>query len=404
VVERFRVFRHVGFFRALSVLERVQHRRLFNKALGTFSRNKANLMHSSRWIVTLLAVALTVAVLAVSQNEAQSPPTRLAEDAPYPMVVRIDKSALSQIVNSEVDETRPVDKVVLGTHAVGRSRTLGTIRAALISDSTEASFDVRFLGKTTSTTVGTQEPAVIYSRTFTDFDCTRRVTFDPRKGFVVVGDVWIDGKTRLVFDGFAATKQFGRQLICRIAARRADQSHEEARLIADRDNKREVQDSFEKEVVRQVRVANEDQNLVRYVNHFLGDKTTLQLYAKSSPDCIHIGIGSEGEKYSPMTTLPPSRAKPAPIEIWVHSSILSEPVSALMKLSTPKTRVSIVEKSQILGSLSTLTSSPHSSVDVAIEDGWLVLGMLDDHAPISAPIEVPAVEPADVSNVNTTAK
>jgi hypothetical protein len=77
-------------------------------------------MHRHRSIVTLLNIAFTLAMLIEAK----------AEETPFPLVMRIDKSVLA-LLNTEVDERRPIDRVVLGTHAVGESRTRGEIRAAL---------------------------------------------------------------------------------------------------------------------------------------------------------------------------------------------------------------------------------------------------------------------------------
>lgn len=309
--------------------------------------------------------------------------TKPAADTPFPMVVRIDESALRRFTNSNVDRRSPVNQIVLETRTVGESRTRGEIRATLMADSTEALFDIRFHGSTTTKTVGTQEPALIYSRTFTDFDCKRRIAFDPRKGFIVVGETAVAGDTRLVYDGFASTRNFGRRIVCRVAARSADQSREQARRIADRDSKREVWKGFEKAVAQQIHQANEGTGLVRYITRFLGDQSTLQVYAKSSVDCIHIGIGPDGEKYEPMTALPPSREKSAPIEIWVHSSIVGEPAVAAMQAASPQSALPPMVKSRILGALS--LPLPDESIDVTIQDGWLVLGFPDKQPAVNVP-------------------
>ncbi len=315
--------------------------------------------------------------------------TKSAEETPFPMVVRIDKSALLRFTNSEIDRRSPVDKVVLETHAVGESRTRGAIRAELIPDSKEATFDIRFQGNTATKTVGTHEPALIYSSTFTNFDCTRRIDFDPRKGFVVVGETEVTGDTRLVYDGFGATRTIGKRMITRVAERRAGQSHEQARQIADRDNKREVFESFEREVAQHVREANEGTDLVRYITRFLGDQSTLQIFAKSSADCIHIGIGPDGEKYEPMTSLPPSREKSAPIELWVHTSILSESAAAAMKAASPAAALPLLMQTKILEALSlsapTTATAPDQSIDVAFHDGWLILGFPDKQPAAKTP-------------------
>jgi hypothetical protein len=296
-------------------------------------------------------------------------------DLPLPLVVRVDKSALQPYTDSERDQDFPVDKWVLGAHAVGDSRTVGQVRGELLPDSQEASFDIVFRGHTVSNTASRNDPAIVYSRTFTNFVLRQRIVFDPREGFMMVGEPTVEGDTKLVYDRFASTRQLGRRIITRIAQRQAEKLREPARRIADRDNKQEVRDHFAAEVSKQVKAANEGLGIVNYVNEFLGKDSKLQLHAKSTPDFIYIGLGTEGEKYAPMVEMPAPRGKPAPIEFWVHSSILSAPVATVIKLLTPDMPLPLLAQTNILGALSAPLAGPATQIDVDLRDGWLVLGL-----------------------------
>lgn len=346
-------------------------------------------MHSLRSIFALCgflcaAAGFDAAAAADRVNDfavldpAAETPTKPAEQSPLPLVLRIDKSALTRYSDSDIDRKGEVNKVVLGAHCVGSSHTTGTIRAELLPDSQEAAFDLYFRGRTVSETKGVQEPGVVWSRTFTDFVSKRRIIFEPRKGFVVVGDNEIETDTKLVYDGFGSTRNMGRRLITRITAKKSYQISEQARLIADRDNKKEVAESFVKESDQQVKAANDGLDLVRYVNAFLGDRTALQLHAKSTKDFIYVGIGPDGEKYAPMAELPERGEKPAPMEIWVHSSILSKPVAAALKLITPGTAIPLPAQAKILSALALPITGKATPMDVDLHDGWLVLGLPDD--------------------------
>jgi hypothetical protein len=306
-------------------------------------------------------------------------PTKPAEDAPFPLVLRIDKSALTKYSDSDVDRKGVVNKMVLGSHCTGESHTTGQIRAELLPDSQEAAFDLYFRGRTVTTTKAVQEPGVCWSRTFTDFTAKRRIIFEPREGFQVVGDDEIETKTSLVYDGFGSTRRFGRRLIERITERKSNQMTGQAIAIADRDNKKEVAESYARESDQQVAAANEGLDLVRYVNNFLGDQDKLQLHAKSTQDFIYIGIGPVGEKYAPMAELPPRQGKRSPIEVWVHASLLSDPVAAAVKLVTPDTPIDLPLQGQIISALAfPVTKKTAPPMDVSLHDGWLVLGMQDE--------------------------
>ena len=306
-------------------------------------------------------------------------PTKPAEDAPFPLVIRIDKTALTKYSDSDVDRKGVVNKMVLGSHCTGESHTTGQIRAELLPDSQEAAFDLIFRGRTVTKTKAVQEPGVCWSRTFTDFVSTRRIIFEPREGFKVVGDTETETETSLVYDGFGSTRRFGRRLIERITERKSQQMTGQAIAIADRDNKQEVTESYAKESDQQVAAANEGLDLVRYVNNFLGDQDKLQLHAKSTQDFIYIGIGPVGEKYAPMAELPRREEKPAPIEVWVHASLLSDPVAAAVKLVTPNTPIELPLQGQIISALAfPVTKKAAPPMDVSLHDGWLVLGMQDN--------------------------
>jgi hypothetical protein len=337
-------------------------------------------MRPYRSIFALFGLVLTAAGcgVAMAAEPAAEVPTKPAEQSPFPLVLRIDKSALTRYSDSDIDRKGEVNKMVLGSHCVGESHTTGTIRAELLPDSQEAAFDLYFRGRTVSPTKGVKEPGVVWSRTVTDFVAKRRIIFEPRKGFVVVGDCEIETQTKLLFDGFGSTRNFGNRLITRITAKKSYQMSETARQIADRDNKKEVAESFTKESDEQVKAANDGLDLVRYVNGFLGNQKNLQLHAKSTSDFIYIGLGPEGEKYAPMAELPNGRGKPAPMEVWVHSSILSKPVALALKLVTPDIPIPLPAQAQILSALALPVTGKQTPMVVDLHDGWLVLGLPDD--------------------------
>lgn len=316
--------------------------------------------------------------------ESATVPTKPPEEASLPLILRIDKAALFRYIDGEPTERRPIDQYVLGAHAVGESHTQGAVRGELLPDIEEAAFVIRFRGNTKTKTRGTQGPAVVYSSTHTEFVCTRRVEFDPRQGFQAVGETEIEADTRLRYDGYASTRSLGRRVITFFAQRGAQKVREQARLIADRDNKRQVVEGFEKEVDEQIQAANQGLDVVRYVNRFLGENTSLQLFAKSSPEAIQLGVGTAGEKYAPMVALPEKRVtERRPVEVWLHASILSKPVGLIVETLTPDVAIPAEVQSKILGALDLVSDDPKKVYDVALQDGWLVLGLPQDEGKAS---------------------
>jgi len=245
----------------------------------------------------------------------------------FPLMVRIDDKALDPLREKNIQHRGRVDRIILGTRAIGTSSTTGAINVEIIPDRDDASFTIRCHGQTQTQTSGNNGPAIIRSRTFTEFECARRVVFDPRTG-LVAGPTTMDARTTLVYDGFDTNRGLGRRLITRVAERRANQQYELVRVIVQRDNMAEVRQAFDKHLDQQLASINAQLDIPRYVNLLFGPTSNLHLATHSCKDCILVGIG-KGESPSRLVTQLPERTKSAPIEIWVHNSLFGESMVGL---------------------------------------------------------------------------
>ena len=343
-------------------------------------------MRLSRPLLSLLCVVVFASSASIGRaqtaraprTEAVSPTASTIEKPAYSLVVRIDQTAFDPLTAREIDRRGRVDKVVLGTHAVGESHTQGAISVVLIPDRDDASFDLRFQGRTHTRTVGVHGPALIYSHTDTDFVCTRPVSFDPTQGFVA-GTSTIVANTRLVYDGFGSSRRLGRRLISRVAERRAGESQEQARQIASRDNEQELLSAFDKRLNAQLAAMNQQLNIVLYENLFVGKGLAVQLAARSSKDCIHIGVGKKGSP-ARLTMIPPRRELVAPIEIWLHSTILGEPATKLLTLVEKKKAFSQTSRLEMLQALLIPAAESARLLDLAVHDDWIVFGLQNEAA------------------------
>jgi hypothetical protein len=341
-------------------------------------------MRLSRQLLSLLCVVFASSASVgrtqtadALRQEPESPTAPTTEDPSYPLVIRIDHTALDPLTAGEIDQRGRVDKVVLGTHAVGESRTQAAISVLLIPDRDEASFDLRFKGRTHTRTVGSNGPALIYSHTDTDFVCTRPISFDPARGFVA-GASTIVANTKLVYDTFGSSRGgLGSRLISHVAEQRSGESQEQARQIAARDNEHELLSAFDKRVNTQLVAMNQKMNVVLYKNLFVGEELAVQLAARSSKDCIHIGLGKEGSP-ARLTAIPPRRELVAPIEIWVHSKILSESVTTLLTLVDNKIVLPKTSRMEILRALLIPPAESERLIDLAVCDGWIVFGFQNE--------------------------
>ncbi|HEX4130048.1 MAG TPA: hypothetical protein VHZ24_08390 [Pirellulales bacterium] len=293
--------------------------------------------------------------------------------ASFPLILRIDSAALLRTVSNKIDEQHHIDTFLMGTHAVGETTVSGTVSAALLPDPKEALFEIRFQGSSLSKTTGVHDVALIYSHSVTEFNCVRRVAFDPRRGFVAQGKSEIVTRTQLYFDGFGATQNFGRRIISRIAEKRSYGDYERYRKHADDDNRRGLEEGFTKQTDAQIHAANDQTDFVRYVTCLLGATAALRVSAKSSADCIHLGIGFANQTYAEMTILPTLSKLSAPYEIWVSPTLLAGRVLKLLPVSPPTGLLPAGLQEKILAALSIPAADPDESVHLGFENGWLVL-------------------------------
>ena len=328
-------------------------------------------------MATLRALIL-VSLLAPLQTVFAEPGESSAAPPEFPLVVRIDDQALDPLRAKEILHEGAVDRVVLGTRAVGRSWTTGTVDVEMTPGRDDASFTIRFRGRAQTQTTGRNGPALIYSRTFTDFECARRVVIEPRIG-LVVGPTIIKSQTSLVYDGFASSRGgLGKRLVARVAQRRAGESYDQARAIAQRDNEAAIRKAFDKRLDNKLVAINRRLDIARYVNALFGPNSKPHLATRSCQDCILIGIGNE-ESPRRLVTLPPQREKTTPIELWVHSSLLGERMARLAtimdrvdsKLLPAASRFQVLQL--MLGS-----GQMQQPFDVGYQDGWLVIGLQNE--------------------------
>ena len=324
-------------------------------------------------VFVVFGLLVTSFTLANAQEKAAS--ARVPE---FPLMVRIDDKALEPLRAKDILHQGRVDRMVLGTRAIGTSETRGAMNVRIIPDRDDAAFIIRFHGDTHTRTSGNNGPAIIRSRTATEIDCARLVVFEPRIG-LVAGKSTSAARTSLVFEGFDADRRLGRRLITRVAEKRANEQLDEARAIAQRDNEAEVRQAFDQRLDKQLAGINQQLNIARYVNALFGPASKPHLATRSCQDCILIGIGNE-DSPSRLVTYPPEREKSAPIEIWVHNSLFGERMASLAAIveKIEDRVVPAAAKLQVLQLLLGPAQTTEPQFDVGFKQGWVVIGIPND--------------------------
>lgn len=303
-----------------------------------------------------------------------------ADNPPFPLVVRIDNTALDPLREKDIKHQGAVDRIILGTQAIGNSWTTGSVNVKIIPQQDDASIIIRFHGNTHTKTTGYNGPAIIYSHTDTEFDCARQVVFEPRIG-LVAGKPTVAARTTLAYDGFDANRRLGRRLISRVAQQRAEEQLEQARAIAHQQNKSEVCQAFEKRLDTQLASINRRLDIARYVNALFGPSSKPNLVASSCEDCILVGIGKQANS-AKLAELLPIRKKPLPIEIWVHSSMLGERVAGMATVAEKIENYVLPAPLQLQMLQVVMGASPSQerAFEVSFQQGWLVIGLQNEPA------------------------
>ena len=305
-----------------------------------------------------------------------------SEKLPFPLVVRIDNKALDPLREKDIKHQGAVDRIILGTQAVGTSWTTGNIDVKIMPKPDDASIIIRFHGNTRTKTTGYNGPAIIYSHTDTEFECARQIVFEPRIG-LVAGKPTVAARTSLGYDGFDANRRLGRRLISRVAEQRAGEQQEQARAIAHQLNQAEVCQAFEKRLDSQLASINRRLDIARYVNALFGPASKPNLVASSCEDCILVGIGKQANS-SKLAEILPDRKNPLPIEIWIHGSLLGDRLASLASVAE-KIENKVLPAAlqlQVLQLVMGASPSTDRPFEVSFHDGWIVIGLQNE--PVTA--------------------
>ena len=335
-------------------------------------------------IRTLLVCGIFLLISFLSVIGQERTPSTLdkvkADQPPFPLVVRINNTALDPLREKDIKHQGSVNRVILGTRAVGTSWTTGSVNVKIVPQKNDASIIIRFHGNTHTKTTGYNGPALIYSHTDTEFECARQVVFEPRIG-LVAGKPTVAARTKLTYDRFDANRRFGRRLISRVAEQRAEEQLEQARAIAQLQNEEEVCQAFETRLDGQLASINRRLDIARYVNALFGPSSKPNLVASSCEDCILVGIGKQANS-DKLAELLPDRKKPLPIEIWVHTSMLGEQLSGMAAVAEKIENYVIPAalQLQVLQVVMGASPSPERGFEVSFQQGWLVIGLQNEPA------------------------
>jgi hypothetical protein len=304
------------------------------------------------------------------------------------IAVRLSEEWFTSRIDKEIEEYSPVDQVILGTRVRGTARTLGKPTVSLKRDPDNASLHVVLTGTTTSRTVGRNGPAIIYSRSLTQFTATKQIAFEAGKGFYAL-PAEIQATTRTTTEDIRSTR---RGLLGRIVVRRAWRKVAENKPltteIARRSAQARIRAAFDRQMEAMLAQLNRAADLRETLAMLRGGSGEARYICRSTESYVEfISRPPDGEACSPG---PPALANfDSPVQIWVHRSLIPSDMapaiaqvrlvrSALEELVERFTKVVPVSLEE-----STSVNRPPSkppAMQCQFVDDWTVLSW-DDNSP-----------------------
>jgi hypothetical protein len=301
------------------------------------------------------------------------------------MLIRVQRHVIEPPPQT-IESYDPVDRVVLDTRAVGTSHTKGTMRVMLDEQSTTPTLLICFDGATCSSTVGQNGPAMIRSRTATNFRCMRQVTFTLEEGFQGAPAQVTTG-THLLVDSVTPDRPGLRgRIVQRVAWRRTNESHAQAQATIDRATQLDLKQEFEKSVDEYLSDLNRQLEAARRIARLSGSEAKLRLQVVGDDrQSIALYLAPEGCR----AELPELDEPRASAEVWIKRPAFSEAATVFGNRTTNSLAAMVGSQIPALGGVLSgpLVALSASSAD---EGGayrcvgqWTVIG-LDPQNPKSA--------------------
>jgi hypothetical protein len=327
-------------------------------------------------------------------------PARAADTSqPRQIVVRVSRDAFDPFTEKQIDTTRPVAEVVLGTYVTGKARTTGEPSVNFVENPRQATFVVSLKGATVSRTVGTSGPATVYTRAETFFTATKEIRFVPGKGFVAE-PAKIAASTRAITEGIR-TRRGG--LIGRIVSRRAwakvNQVRPQVEAIARQKAERRIAAAFDDYLQTKLARLNQMTDIKPTLALLLGSEGEPKFLSRTTRDHLEVAIGPAD---APAQILAPaSLAAAPPMQIFVHNSVFGERLAEVLKLfnqADGKTNLAeraltaVPDMLQERFGLSQLAAQANPPLDYQATDDWFVVSIGGKPA-VNGTVQVAAIQP-----------
>ena len=172
------------------------------------------------------------------------------------LYLQVDESLVARGVDRPVDETAPIDDVILGTRVRGTGRTTGRVFLDFQPSDDHGIVDFVLKATNHSQTRGGQGPVTVHTLGTTQIDARKRILINEQgiTALPVDADASVSTKTA----GIGVNKKFGKRLIRKIASRKVAEMQPKARAISEGRARERIRTQFESQTSEPIAKAARD--------------------------------------------------------------------------------------------------------------------------------------------------
>ena len=172
------------------------------------------------------------------------------------LLLEVDESLLGRGVNRVVDETAPVNDVVLGTRVRGTGHTTGFVTLDFLPSLERAMVELRLDATNHSRTRGGQGPVTVHTLGTTTINASKRVLIDEYGVSALPVEVHADVDTQTT--GIGVSAPFGKRIIRKIATKKVAEMRPKAEAISSERARERVRSQFEAQTAEPIAQASRD--------------------------------------------------------------------------------------------------------------------------------------------------
>jgi hypothetical protein len=277
--------------------------------------------------------------------------------------VHLSADLFRPLVEQPVDENLPVAEEILGVQATGQARVQGQPKLVLTEDEQSAAFQIELIGTIHSQTVGRKGPVTLHGHSNATFTASKRVVFDPARGFVGQPSQ-AHVQTDVTTDRIEARRRgpLGR-IVERVAWSRVADSHDEVQAIVKERTERKVRAEFDRILDERLARVNRVATWRHPALWMLGSSGQPRYACRTSVHGLQIAVALReievSSSFPPIAGGTPSDGARR-VQVWLHEDAVHESINVGLRWMEVARRW--------MGS----SESRSSTVDFTTRREWLV--------------------------------